>query len=375
MRLPSCLLLLLPLVSAAAADLVYLGTYTNTGASKGIYAFRFDPASGKLDPLGLAAETSSPSFVVASASGRFLYAVNEYPPAGQEGVYTASAFAIDSATGKLQFLNKVSTRGREPCHLALDHTGRWLAVTNYASGSVALMPVGPDGRLGEVAAFDQHHGSSVTLPRQAGPLAHCVLFSPDNRFLLVADLGLDQILVYRFDTATGSLTPADPPYAKVTPGSGPRHMAFHPQGAVLYVLNEMVSTVTAFHYAPATGALAEFQTLSALPSGFGGRSAAAEIAVDPAGQFLYSTNRGHDSLAIFSIDQASRALSPPAHVLTGGKAPRHFALDPSGRYLFAANQATDNLVIFKVNAKTGTLSPSGPPIGVPAPVCVVFIPQ
>jgi 6-phosphogluconolactonase len=348
--------------SAHAADLlVFAGTYT-TGASRGIYAFRFQTADGRLRPLGVAVETASPSFLALHPNRRFLYAVNEDAKA-------VSAFAIDGKTGKLAFLNAVPSGGEGPCHLALDATGRWLAVANFKSGTMALLPVHADGRLGEVTVVEKHEGS-----RQ--PHAHQAVFSPDNRFLLLADLGLDRIFVYRFDAATGSLAANDPPSARVAAGAGVRHLAFHPNGKVLYAVNEIDSTVTAFLYDAAKGTLDSFQTVPALPAGYKGANTAAEIAVNAAGTVVYVSNRGHDSIVLFSIDPERFTLLPMDHAPTLGATPRHFAIDPAGTYLLSANQGSDEIAVFRVHPNTGQLTPLGRPVkGAPSPVCVLFVPE
>jgi 6-phosphogluconolactonase len=282
---------------------------------------------------------------------------------------------MDTKTGKLTFLNQVPSRGVWPCHLALDRTGRWLAVANYGSGSMAIMPVRTDGRLEEAAVVDQHGGSSVNRERQQGAHAHEVVFSPDNHFLLLADLGLDKIFVYRFDAYKGTVTPAEKPFAKVAPGAGVRHLAFHPNGKIVYAINEMGNTVTAFRYDPAKGALTDFQSISTLPQSFKGASTTAEVAVNAAGTILYGSNRGHDSIAIFSIDPEKFTLMAMDHALTLGKTPRHFALDPTGGYLLAANQDTNDIVVFRVHPTTGQLTPVGRPVtDSPMPVCILFVP-
>jgi 6-phosphogluconolactonase len=300
--------------------------------------------------------------------------VNEDNNGSQPG-NSVSAFAMDTKTGKLTLLNQVPARGVWPCHLALDKTGRWLAVANYGSGNMALMPVRPDGRLGEAAVVERHEGSSVNAERQQGPHAHEVVFSPDNRFLLLADLGLDKIFVYQFDAAKGTISPAGQPFAKVAPGAGVRHLAFHPNGKIVYAINEMGSTVTAFRYDPAKGALADFQSISTLPQGFKGASTTAEVAVNAAGTIVYGSNRGHDSIAIFSIDPEKFSLMAMDHAPTLGKTPRHFALDPTGGYLLAANQDTNDIVVFRVHPATGQLTPVGRPVtDAPMPVCILFVP-
>ncbi len=360
------LLSVLPLLAAPSSFMVFVGTYTN-GASKGIYAYRFHPASGDIEPLGLAAETASPSFLAVHPNRRFLYAVNE------SDANSVSAFAIDSKTGKLKPLNRVSAHGSGPCHLAVDKTGKQLLVANYGSGSVAAFPIRPDGSLGESGGFDQHVGSGADSRRQRGPHAHCVVFSPDNRFAMAADLGLDKVFVYRVNPAKASFQANDPAYALVKPGSGPRHFAFTPDSMHGYVINEIASTITAFDYDRKRGALTETQTISTLPAGFSGQSTTAEVVVDPNGRFLYGSNRGHDSIAVFAIDRAKGTLTLVEHVPTQGKEPRNFAIDPSGSYLWAANQNSDSIVLFRVDANTGRLTPSGKTLQAGKPVCVLFV--
>lgn len=367
------LVLVLMLAQGALAEdyLVYVGTYTNQ-KSKGIYAWRFNPASADLKSIGLVAETASPSFLALHPNARFLYAVNEVSDYHGQSAGSVSSFTIDYKTGKLSLLNTVSSRGAGPCHLALDRSGKCLLVANYGGGSVAAFPVRADGRLGEVATFLQHSGTVALAERQGGPHAHCVLVSPDNRFALVADLGLDQVLVYRLDAATAQLAPGSPPFAKVSPGSGPRHLAFHPNGRVVYLINEIKSTITAFSYAD--GELREIQTVSTRPKDFQGENNTAEIAVHPSGNFQYGSNRGDDSIAVFAVDRSSGKLSFIERVSTEGKTPRNFAIDPTGSYLFAANQNSDNIVVFRIDKSTGRLTPAGLKIEAPSPVCIAFVP-
>jgi len=360
------------LLIAQSEYLMYVGTYTGE-KSKGIYAWRFQPASGKLTALGLAGETVSPSFLAVHPNRRFLYAVSEIGNYEGQRSGAVSAFSIDPATGRLSLLNKAPTRGGAPCHLNVDKTGKTLLLANYSGGSVAAFPLRGDGGLGEASAFIQHTGSSTDPKRQQGPHAHSINLSPDNRFAVAADLGLDQVLVYRFDPAAGSLTPHDPPFAKVNPGAGPRHFAFHPGGKFAYVINEMQSTVTAFAYDTARGALREFQTITTLPKDFQGVNHTAEVQVHPSGKFLYGSNRGHDSIAVFSIDQAMGTLTPIEQVSTQGKVPRNFGIDPTGGYLFAANQRSDSIVVFRIDATSGRLTPAGETLEVGSPVCVKFV--
>jgi 6-phosphogluconolactonase len=345
---------------------VFVGTYTRPQKSKGIYAWRFQPATGKLTALGLAAETSNPSYLAVHPNQRFLYAVNE----NNNGAVTS--FSIDDASGKLKQLNQVSSKGGGPCHLTTDRSGRFLYVANYNSGSIAAFPINEDGSLGEASAFIQHSGSSANPQRQKGPHAHDVVMSPDNHFVFTADLGLDQVIGYRFDPARGGMATDDGVITKIAPGSGPRHLAFRPDGRFLYVLNEMTSNVVALRYDAAKGSTEEMQTLSTLPSDFKGNNSGAEIAVHRSANYLYASNRGHDSIAIFRIDLTSGKLSPIGYASTRGKTPRGFGIDPTGGWLFAGNQESDNMSMFRIDLKTGNLNPVGDPIEVFAPVSVVF---
>ena len=355
--------------AAAGADsLVYVGTYTRDG-SRGIYGFRLQPKTGKLQPLGLMAKASNPSFLVVHPDKRFLYAVNE----DADGM--VSSFLIDPKSGKLTPVNQVSSKGNGPCHLALDRGGRYLAVANYGSGSVAVLPLRKDGGFEEASAFVQHEGSSVNPQRQKGPHAHAVVFSPDNRFLLAADLGADKIFIYRVDEAGGTLTAAAAPFVAVAPGAGVRHLAFHPNGRVLYSIDELASTVSAFWYNAETGALQEFQTVATLSPNYSGPSTAAEIVVNAAGTMVYGSNRGLDSLALLRIDPVRFTLKALEFTPLLGKTPRHFALDPAGAYMVVANQDSNSLSVFKVHPRTGQIQPAGRPVSVGLPSCVVFVPE
>jgi 6-phosphogluconolactonase len=352
----------------------YVGTYTEEGSkSKGIYAYRFDADTAQITSLGLAAETTNPSFVALHPNGRFLYAVNEvgnYKGPNSGGV---SAFSIDHATGKLTFLNEVPSRGADPCYIIVDKTGKYVLVANYTGGSIAVFPVLEDGKLGEASAFVQHTGHGTNPSRQEGPHAHSIDLSPDNRLAMVDDLGLDELLVYKFDSAKASLTPNDPPFAKLDPGAGPRHFALHPSGKFAYVISEMQSTVTAFSNDEKTGTLRRLQTISALPKDFRGENDDAEIQMHSSGNFLYASNRGSDTIAVFAIDPRKGTLTPVEYTPTQGKIPRSFEIDPTGKYLFAANQKSDNIVMFRIDAKTGHLTPTGQVLDVGSPVCVKFL--
>lgn len=357
--------------------LVYVGTYTNKTASKGVYAYLFDPGVGKLSPLGVAAEAEDPSFLAVHPSGKYLYAVNEINHFGAQKSGAVSSFSIDPKTGKLTLLNQAGTQGGGPCYISLDKTGKFVFVANYDGGSVAVFSIDEHGGLTPATAFIQHSGSSVDRDRQEGPHAHWIGPSPDNRFALAADLGLDEILVYRFNSAKGTLAPDTPPYAKLSSGAGPRHVAFHPSGKFAYVLTEMGSSVTAFAYKASSGSLSPLETvstLSVLRKDYSGPKEAAEIAVHPSGKFLYASNRaGIDTISVFSIDPVKGTLKLRDEYPTMGKTPRNFAIDPTGKFLLAANQESNNIVIFRIDSTTGALSPTGEITEAPAPVCIAFV--
>ena len=358
-----------PKAAAKTQYLAYVGTYTTKTSSKGIYAYRYDAATGNFSSLGVAAESADPSFVAANSNGRFLYAVNE---AGKNSM--VSAFSLEPKTGKLTLLNQLPALGEDPCYISFDKTGKYVLVANYSSGNIPVFPILPDGRLGEHTALVQHGGAlGPNKERQDGPHAHWIETSRDNRFALAADLGLDEVLVYKFNAAKGTLSPNAPPFTKLHPGSGPRHIAFRPDGKFLYVISELSSTVTAFRYDAKAGNLRELQTVTTLPKEFSGRNDTAEIAVHSNGRFLYASNRGHDSIAVFAIDHAKGTLTFVSRVPTGGKEPRHFAIDPSGNYLLVENQLSNNLVVFKIDLATGGLNPTGQVIDVPSPVDLTFV--
>jgi 6-phosphogluconolactonase len=354
---------------------VYVGTYTTKYTSKGIYAYNFNAATGQLTAIGLAAESKDPSFVAVHPNGKYLYAVNEVGDFNGMKSGAVSAFAIDRKTGALKLLNQVSTHGAGPCFVSLDKSGRFVLVANYDGGSVATFAIQDDGSLSLMKGFVQHSGSSVDKERQEGPHAHWIGVSPDNRFALVADLGLDDVLVYKLDDVRGGLTPNSPPFAEMKPGSGPRHLVFHPNGKFAYVVNEMASTVTAFAYSAQKGSLSALQTLPMLPRDYSGVREAAEIAVHPSGKFLYASNRGTaNSIAAYKIDVVKGTLTAAGTFSTTGRIPRNFVIDPTGEFLLAANQDSGNIVVFRIDATTGALTPTGQVAEVPAPVCITFGP-
>ncbi|HKW29304.1 MAG TPA: lactonase family protein [Verrucomicrobiae bacterium] len=371
--------LLLVSFSANAADappkhfLVYFGTFTGT-QSQGIYVSRFDAATGKLSAPALAAQTVNPSFVAVAPNHHLLFAVNETDEFHGQASGAVSAFNLDASTGNLKFLNQQPSGGTGPCHVTVDPGGKYVLVANYNSGSVAVFPVETNGSLGPASSVIQHHGSSVNRDRQAGPHAHCVTMDAARHRVFVCDLGLDKVMIYRLNETSGALTPDETPWAGLKPGSGPRHITFSPDGRYAYVISEMGGTLTAFVYNPEHGALNEIQIVSTLPDDFQGKNTAAEVALLPSGKFIYGSNRGHDSIAVFAVDEASGRLNFVERQSCHGKTPRCFAIDPTGQYLIAANQNSDNVVVFRINSQTGKLTWTGQTIKVGQPVCVIFVP-
>jgi 6-phosphogluconolactonase len=360
---------------SGAHTLVYVGTYTNTGKSKGIYVSKLDTETGTLSPAELAAESASPSFLAVHPTEKYLYAVNEAAAyADQTG--GVSAFGIDRTTGKLRALGEHSSEGASPAHLSVDKGGRNVLVANYGGGSVLVLPINTkDGSLKSGSFFAQHKGHSVNQQRQKEPHAHSITTDPSGQFVYVADLGLDWVVIYRLDERKGLLTLNEPPNVKVAPGSGPRHFSVHPSGRFGYVINELNCTVTGFARDTSNGALTELETLSALPpkvqmqSGFSG----AELEVHPSGRFLYTSIRGHNSIALFTIDQNTGRLTYVDSTPTQGSTPRGFGIDPQGKYLLAGNQNSDSVVVFRIDQQTGKLTATGSKIDVGAPVCIKFV--
>ncbi|MGI8962229.1 MAG: lactonase family protein [Bryobacteraceae bacterium] len=345
---------------------VYVGTY-----SKAIYAYRFDAKTGKLDAMGTVAEVVNPSFLTTDRDHRFLYAVSEVESNANGGV---AAFSIDRRKGSLKFLNSASSAGVAPCHLAVDKTAKMLVVANYGTGGVSAFPIEHDGRIGAMSSLMEAHGSSIDHERQEGPHAHEVVISADDRFLYVPDLGLDQIRIYRLDPSQAKLAASDPTFAKENPGSGPRHMAFSPSGKFAYVLSELKSVITVFAHDPSTGNLKLIQTVSTVPAGYSGENAPAEIEVDQAGKFVYASNRGHDSIAVFAIDETAGNLKQIQIAPSQGKEPRGMQIDPTGNWLFVGNHKSNHLVVLRIDGRTGQLTSPGQVINVPTPVAFQFVP-
>lgn len=355
-----------------AGYLFYVGTYTK-GSSKGIYAYRFQSETGEITPLGLVAETPNPTYLALSANHQFLYAVNEVANYQNTHSGLISGFAINHLDGKLKPVNQVASAGSGPCHLAVDHTGSALFVANYGSGSAASFHLSRTGEIGAPVSQFQYSGHSVDKERQEGAHSHCTTVSPDNRYVLVNDLGLDRIMVYRLDPATAKLTPNDPPYWSAKPGAGPRHLAFHPKAQYAYCVNEMASTVDVLRWDAKTGTLTTVQTVSTLPPDFHGENTGAEIVVDSSGRFVYSSNRGHNSIACFSIDPAHGTLTPIGFAPTPGREPRNFTLDPTGHCVLVGNQNIGTMSTFERDPKTGKLASTGKTVPLEQAVCILFV--
>lgn len=376
---PFALVTLAALAASAAAVAaagepvtVYVGTYTD-GTSRGIYRLTFDPATGTITEPVLAVETKNPSFLALHPSGRFLYAVGEISSFQGARTGAVSAFAIDPKTGDLTLLNQQPSEGAGPCHLVVDKTGRNVLVANYGGGTVAVLPVEADGRLKPASSVQNHHGSGPNKGRQEKPHAHGIYLDPAERFAFSPDLGADRIFVYRFDAANGTLEPHGA--GTLEPGSGPRHAAFHPNGKYLYAINELLSTVTAFTYDAEKGALAPLQTVTTLPAGFSGTSWTAEVEVSRDGRFVYGSNRGDDSLAVFRVDAATGRLTAAGHAPVGGKYPRHFTIDPTGRFVLAAHQSSGTIAVLRLDPATGLPALVGAPAKVDKPVCLLPVPK
>jgi 6-phosphogluconolactonase len=354
------------LASANQDHLLYVGTYTSgtSGKSEGIYIYRMDQSTGELKRAG-SVKSENPSFLALDPGRRFLYAVNEKP----EGA--VSSFRIDRKTGELAFVNQQSSQGADPCHLSVESGGKSVLVANYTSGTLAVLPIQRGGSLGAASDVKQHEGAGPR-EQQKGPHAHCLKLDRANRFAFAADLGIDKLMIYRFNASTRKLDPAKQASAFLHAGAGPRHLTFHPNGKFLYVINELDSSLTTFKYNAAQGTLTAFETVTTLPRDFSGESFCADIHVAKSGRFLYGSNRGHNSIVVFAIDPRSGRLNLVEHVSTEGKWPRNFTIDPSGSFLLVANQHTDNVVTFHIDQQTGRLKPTGQSTEIPTPVCLQF---
>jgi 6-phosphogluconolactonase len=349
-------------------EIMYVGTYSTRG-SEGIYVLEFDRATGSLKQLQGVQNAKSPTFLAIPPSGKVLYSVNEATTTSG-GV---SSYAIEPKTGKLTLMNQESAHGRGPCHIALDQTGKLAFVSNYGAGTFTVLPIQSDGKFGAATDSIKYEGKGPNAQRQDKPHIHSATISPNNRFVYVCDLGNDKVYIYEFDKATGKVKPAATPFAAVSPGSGPRHITIHPNGKYLYLVEELTSTVATFSLDSKTGALTMIEdNVKTLPADFTGKNTSADIHTDPKGRFLYQSNRGYDALAILSIANDGK-VSLVGQQSTEGKVPRNFMIDPKGEYAFAANQDTDNIVVYKVDSKTGKLTPTGHQIKVPAPVCLKLL--
>jgi len=359
------------MVAQSGRLLAYIGTYT-TGESKGIYIYSLDTSSGALEEVGKTTGIENPTFLAIHPGRCYLYSVSEVRDYRGRHSGAVAAYSIDRRSGRLTHLNRQPSQGVGPCHVSVDRSGRFVLVANYESGSIAVFPIQRDGSLGDATEAIQHQGSSVDPRRQKGPHAHSINPSPDNRYMLVADLGLDKLLVYRFDSTAGKL--ALHQEVRARPGAGPRHLDFHPSGKHAYLINEIDSTMMAFAYDESEGKLTEIQTLPALPEGFSGTNSCADVHVHPSGRFLYGSNRGHDSIVICEIDRRTGKLTTVGHEPSQGRNPRNFAIDPSGTFLFAENQDSSTIVAFRIDRESGRLHPTGLTVEVPNPVCLRFMP-
>ena len=357
--------------SQAADLLVYIGTYTR-GDSEGIYVFWLNSETGELTPQATASGVKNPSFLAISPDQKFLYSVAEISMFDGQKAGGVAAFSIDNSTGKLTMLNQQHSGGAGPCHVVVDKQGKNVLVANYAGGSVSALPIGEDGRLKSPSSTIQHEGSSVNPQRQKEPHAHSVNLDAGGRFAFVADLGMDKVMIYRFRADEGKLAPNDPPSANVEPGSGPRHFAFHPNGKFAYVINELGNTITAFRYEAEEGRLTPIDSISTIPEDYTEATYTAEVQVHPSGKFVYGSNRGHDSIAVFAVDQNTGKLTAKGQTPCPAT-PRNFGIDPSGKFLLAAGQSANRIEVFRIDSETGELTSTGHKVKVPSPVCIKFL--
>ncbi len=356
-----------------AADRYWVFIGTGGGKlAKGIYRCEFDPSTGDLSKPELAAEIGNPNFLAIHPNGKFLYCVGNVNVNGKSGG-GVTAFALDAKTGKLMQLNQQLAGGAGPCHINVDPSGKCVIIANYGGGSTDVFPIGDDGKLKECSTHVQHKGKSANPKRQEAPHAHSVNISKDGNFAIVADLGLDQVIVYKLDAATGKIEPSDPPYCVTAPGAGPRHFAFHPNGKLAFVINELDSTLSSLSYDSAKGELKTLKTVSTLPKDFKGNNSTAEVVVHPSGKFVYGSNRGHNSIASYKLDEKTGDLTFVGYGTEGVNTPRNFNIDPTGQYMIVGSQGSNQVVMFKIDPKTGALKPHGKPIEVGTPICIRFL--
>jgi len=356
--------------ATAKEMLVYIGTFTK-GKSKGIYIYRLDMETGELHFVKTV-KAASPAFLAIHPNRKYLYAVNELNEYEGKPGGAVSAFSINAKTGNLTLINQQPSFGPSPCHLSLDRSGKFVFVANYGGGNLSVFPVNKDGSLGEATDMVQHTGSGANKNRQAGPHAHSINPDPAGNYAIAADLGIDKLLIYKPDYKTGKLIPNKTPWIKTRDGAGPRHFTFHPNGKFAFLINELDSTMVAYAYNAKDGTLKEIQTVSTLPRDFKGKNSCADIHVSPDGRFVYGSNRGHDSIVLFALDEKTGNLTLVGHEKTQGRTPRNFGIDPTGTFLLAANQNSDNIVVFRIDRKSGKPEPTGKSIEVPNPVCVKF---
>lgn len=352
-------------------QMIYVGTYTNSG-SRGIHLLRFNPETGRIVNAGLAAEVVNPSYLAIAPGGGRLLAVNEVATLDGQPGGGLTSFAISPQTGLLTRINQINSGGAAPCYVTVDPDGEYVLAANYSGGNLIVAPVGRDGRLGAASDRVQHSGTGGNPQRQSGPRAHCVVFAPDRRHVVAVDLGIDKVLIYRWDARRGRLLSSTPGELRTRPGAGPRHIDFHPNGRFAAVINELDSTLISCAWDGAKGVLTEIQTVPTLPAGFAGVNYCADVHFHPGGRFVYGSNRGHDSLAIWQIDPKTGRLNQVGHEATGGRNPRNFVIDPTGRWLLAANQGSDSIILFRIDPSTGRLTRTGEPVSIPTPVCLKF---
>jgi 6-phosphogluconolactonase len=357
--------------------LVYIGTYTSgKSKSEGIYIYKFDTETGALRPYKTVGNVVEPSFLTIDKNRKYLYAVNETVEYEGKKSGAVSAFAIDRKSGDLRFLNKQPSLGGAPCHITTSENGKFALVANYLGGNVSVFPIENGGNLGAAIDLEQHGGAGLNKQRQEAPHAHSIILDKNNRFAFVSDLGIDKIMIYNFDAGNGKLeTNAAQPFYQTKAGAGPRHFKFHPDGKFAFVINELDTTITSLEYDDKRGTLREIQTVSTIPARFSGANSCADIHVSPDGKFLYGSNRGHDTIVAYKIDEKTGRLDFIEHAWTQGRTPRNFAIDPTGRFLLAANQNSDSIVTFRIDEKTGKLQPTGNRATVPSPVCLKLIPD